>query len=601
MNLRQPGIPDNSKITALYERLSVDDDLQGPSNSILNQRQILEDYAHRNGFKNTLHFTDDGVSGTTFDRPGLNEMLSQIGAGKVGTVIIKDMSRAGRDYLQVGLFMERLREKGVRLIALGDGVDSINGYDDFIPFRNIINEWAARDSSRKVTAVMRAKGMEGKRLTTVPIYGYTYDPDDKKAWALDPDAAPVVRRIFQMTIEGNGPHEIAKRLTQEQVERPSYHMVSSGIISHLSGYDEDTPFLWNGTTIATIIAKPEYMGHTVNFRFYKESYKDKNPKKNPQENWTIFEDTHPAIVDRETWETAQRCRKTMKRTDSLGEANPLTGKMFCADCGARMYNHRNPHERPHYRNPNTGKMYMRCPTDVYACSTHNNAKRKFEKACSLHNIRTAVVRELVLETIKAASGFVKSNEAEFIRQVRETSAIQQDEAAKSHRKRIAKGQKRIAELNTLIRKIYEDNVNGKLTDKRFELLSADYENEQAALELSIEQLQAELDSFNADTTRADKFIEIVQRYTDFTELTTPMINEFVDKILVFEADKSSGEREQQVDIYLNFIGKFELPAPELSPEEIAEEERKRALRAKRREYEARYRAKKRQRREQKSA
>jgi hypothetical protein len=488
--------------------------------------------------------------------------------------------------------MENLRERGVRLIALGDGVDSLNGYDDFIPFRNIINEWAARDSSRKVTAVMRAKGMEGKRLTTSPIYGYDRDPEDKTAWVIDPEAASIVRRIYQMTIEGNGPSEIAKRLTTERSPRPSYHLAKRGI-GKPGHADTDEPHRWNAATVASIISKPEYMGHTVNFRTYKASYKDKQHKKTPKKDWMIFEDTHPAIIDPETWETAQRCRKTIKRTDSLGEANPLTGKMFCADCGARMHNHRKPNPTPHYQNPNTGKLYMRCPSDVYVCATYNNAMRRFEKGCSAHQMRTAAVRELLLDTIRAASAYAKESEAEFIRQVREASTIRREEAAKAHRRRITKEQKRVAELNTLIRKIYEDNASGKLTDKRFALLSSDYEREQDGLEQSIAKLQSELDSFNADGERADRFIELVKKYTDFTELTTPMINEFVDRIVVYEADKSSGEREQDVDIYLNFIGKFDLPVVELTPEEIAEEERKRAFRAKRREYEARYRAKKR--------
>lgn len=365
-----------------------------------------------------------------------------------------------------------------------------------------------------------------------------------------------------MTIAGKGPHEIAKLLTAEKVERPSYHLATRGIGSHLTSYDKSSPYTWNSSTVSSIIAKPEYMGHTVNFRFYKDSYKDKHEKKNPKENWVIFENTHEAIVDAGTWETAQQCRKTVKRTDSLGEANPLTGKMICADCGARMYNHRNPYETPHYQNPNTGKMYTRCPSDVYSCSTHDNAKVKFRKKCTLHHIRTAVVRELALDAIRAAGSYALANEADFIKRVREASTIQRDEAAKSQRKQLSKNKKRHAELNTLIKKLYEDNVSGKLSDKRFELLSGDYEGEQSELEQIIEQIESELERFDADSARADKFIDVAREYTDFTELTAPMVNEFIDKILIYEPDRSSGERIQQVDIYLNFIGKFDIPVTE---------------------------------------
>lgn len=595
MNFRQPPVmPDNSKIVALYERLSrEDDELQGDSNSIVNQKKFLEDYAVRNGFTNTVHFTDDGYTGANFDRPDWKRLMDGVQANKIGTVIFKDMSRFGRDYLDVGYYMRTFRECGIRLIAVCDNVDTANGEDDLLPFRNIMNTWYLRDCSKKIKTAMRTKGMGGKRLTTCPIYGYARDPEDTDRWIIDPDAAEVVRRIYQMTIAGKGPHEIARVLTAEKVERPSYHLATRGIGSHLTSYDKSSPYTWNSSAVASIIAKPEYKGHTVNFRYYKDSYKDKHEKKNPKENWVIFENTHEAIIDEGTWETAQQCRKTVRRTDSLGEANPLTGKMFCADCGSHMYNHRKPHKSPHYQNPNTGKMYMRCPSDVYSCSAFDNAKKNFRKECTLHHIRTVVVRELVLDAIRTAGSYAVENEADFIKRVREASAIQRDEAARSQRKQLSKYKKRHAELNTLIKKLYEDNVSGKLSDKRFELLANDYESEQTGLEHIIEQIESELESFDSDGARADKFIDLAKKYTDFAELTVPMVNEFIEKILVHESDKSSGERVQQVDIYLNFIGKFDVPIiePELTPEEIAEEEKKRQFKAKRREYERRYREK----------
>ncbi|MDL2258165.1 recombinase family protein [Eubacteriales bacterium OttesenSCG-928-K08] len=576
-----------SKTTALYERLSRDDELQGESNSIINQKAMLEDYAEKNSFANPVHFTDDGWSGGNFERPGWKKLIAEIEAGRVATVIVKDMSRVGRDYLQVGFYTEVMfREKGVRFIAISNSIDSVNkDSGEFAPFLNIMSEWYLRDTSRKVKASHKARGTAGKRLTFAPIYGYYQNPEDKSQWLIDPEAAEVVRRIFKLTIEGKGPCDIARIFAEDKVERPSYHMTVRGYAKR--GYhDMEHPYAWSGNTIGNIIGKPEYMGHTVNFRTYKDSYKDKQTKHATPEDWVIFEDTHPAIIDRETWETAQRCRKTVRRTDSLGEANPLTGLVFCADCGAKMYNHRIPLPTE-YHHP-SGKTYIRPPKDVYSCSTHSLTRRKYDEQCSLHHIRTIVLRELALDAIRTVSGYVKENEAAFIRQVREASTVRQEETAKAHRRRISKEKKRVAELNTIIKKLYEDTATGKLTDKRFDMLAAEYEREQAELEQSIEMLQAELDSFHADGERADRFITIVKRYTDFTELTPAMISEFIERIVVHEGDKSSGEREQRVDIYLNFIGKYEAPVQEVSAEELAEEEVQREKRERHREAQRKY-------------
>lgn len=582
----------DDKITALYERLSRDDELQGDSNSIINQKKILEDYARKNGFLNIVHFTDDGFSGGNFDRPGWKKLVAEIEAGTVGTVIVKDMSRVGRNYLEVGFYTEVMfREKGIHFIAISNNIDSTNGEsNEFAPFLNIMSEWYLRDTSRKIKAVKQAQGKEGKRLTSFPIYGYARDPDDKDKWVIDPEAAEIVRRIFQLTIEGKGPNDIARILASEKIERPSYYLNARGIVKR-SSCDNSIPYSWSGNTVKHIIEKPEYIGHTVNFRFYKDSYKDKKLKEAPPEDWAIFKDTHPAIIDEQTFHIAQKCRKTVRRTDSLGEANPLTGLVFCADCGAKLYNHRKPYPTE-YRHP-SGKIYNRCPRDVYSCSTYSLTGRQFNRKCTQHQIMTSVLRELVLDTIRSVSGYVRSNETEFIKQVRESSAIKQEKTAQLHKKKIATQQKRVAELNTLIRKIYEDNASGKISDKRFELLSAGYEQEQTDLEESIQNLQAELDSFNADSVRADKFIEVVKRYTDFSELTPLMLHEFVEKIMVHEADKVDGKRIQKVDVYLNFIGKFEVPVdkPEATPDELAEAEKLRQKRERHREAQRRYYAK----------
>jgi len=582
---RQP----ETKITALYERLSRDDELQGDSNSIINQKKMLEDYAKQNGFSNIVHFTDDGCSGTNFERPSWKELIAEVEAGNVGVVICKDMSRVGRDYLQVGFYTEVFfRERGVRFIAIGNSVDSANRESgEFAPFLNIINEWYARDSSRKVTAVLRARGMEGKHTTNNSIYGYRKDPHDKIKWIIDEEAALIVRRIFRLSIEGHGPYQIARILAEDKVERPSYYLAQRGTGNHMSNFSAEHPYAWRGATVGDILSKPEYMGHTVNFRTYKDSYKDKNPKKAPEENWVIFENTQEPIVDSETWHLAQQLRKTVRRTDTTGETNPLTGLMFCADCGAKMYNHRGEGgwARDWHGNP-TGKR--RPYRDEYDCSTYKLSMQKYNKTCSLHYIRTEAVRELVLDTLRAVSGYVRENEDEFVRRVREDSAVKLAETAKAHKRRMTREKKRHSELNAIIKKLYEDNFTGKLPDKRFEMLCAEYEIEQSQLERSISQLQAELDSFESDSVRADKFIEIVKKYTDFTELTTPMLNEFVEKILVHEGDRSGDERTQKVDIFLNFIGKFDVPMPEPTAEELAEEEARQKKREKKREYNRRY-------------
>ena len=588
---------DSLKITALYERLSKDDEQNGESNSITNQKKILEDYAEKNGYPNLSHYTDDGWSGASFDRPNWKRLVEDVEQGKVGTVIVKDMSRVGRDYLQVGFYTEVLfREKGVHFIAISNGVDSEKRESaEFAPFLNIMNEWYVRDTSRKITTVLRARGMTGNAHTSNHCpYGYKKDTLDNTRWVIDEEAAEVVRRIFRLTIEGNGPYQIAHMLADEQVERPSYYLAQRGQGTHQANNDKSSPYAWRGATVAAILERPEYMGHTVNFRSYKESYKDKRAIQRPPEEWTIFENTHEAIVDEKTWHLAQELRKTVRRTDTVGEANPLTGLMYCADCGAKMYNHRGSagQARDWQGRPN-GKR--RPDRDEYNCSTYSLSKQKYQPTCTQHYIRTAVVRELILETIRSTSTYAIENEAEFIQKVRSASEVRQAETVKALKQRMRREQKRAGELDGIIKKLYESFALGKISEKRFDTLSAEYEQEQEALEASIANAQAELDNYEADTVRVDQFMALAKKYTDFSELTTPMINEFVDKIVVHEADKSSGERTQEVDIYLKFIGKFDVPIPEPTPEELEEQELLRKKRAKKAEYNRRYMAKRRQR------
>lgn len=587
---------ENEKITALYERLSRDDEMVGDSNSIVNQKKMLEDYAKQNGYTNIEHFTDDGYSGGSFDRPDWKRMIAGIEDGSIGTVIVKDMSRIGRDYLQVGFYTEVMfKEKEVHFIAIANGVDNQKRESsEFAPFLNIMNEWYIRDSSRKVTTVLRARGMEGKHTTNNAIYGYRKSEEDKNQWVIDEEAAEVVRRIYRMSLEGKGPYEIARILSEEQIERPSYYLAKRGLGTYRSNNNTATPYVWRGATVRDILSKPEYMGHTVNFRSYKESYKDKRAKKTPKEDWVIFKNTQEAIVSEEMWNKVQGLRKTARRTDTVGEANPFTGLLYCADCGAKMYNHRGGAGRArNWKGELNGKR--RPDRDEYNCSTYNLSRQSYDKQCSQHYIRTEVVRKLVLETIKAVSDYVITNEEEFINRIYASSRDKQKESIRSLKRKIAQDTKRVNELNILMKKLYEDNISGKLSDKRFEFMLSEFENEQDTLEISMENAKAEIEKYESDTIRADKFIELVKRYTDFSELTTPMLNEFVEKILVHEADYSSGERVQEVEIYLNFIGKFELPVKEPTAEEIAEHEKLKARRAKKAEYNRRYMEKRRKR------
>jgi len=578
-------------ITALYERLSREDGEDGISNSITNQKALLEDYAKKNGFTNIRHFADDGWSGTNFDRPAWQELIAEVKAGNVDILILKDMTRFGRDHVQVGIYMETFRQNNVRFIAIGNSIDSIQPDTlEFAPFINIMSEWVARDTSRKIKTAIATKGNSGKRTSNNAIYGYTKDPNDKTKWIIDEEAAAIVRRVFQMTIEGIGPFRIARQLTTEKVYCPSYHLQQRGQGTTKTKVI-DNPYLWSSSTVGAFIAKPEYMGDTVNFRSYKDSYKDRRPMKTPDDELVIFEDTHPAIVDRETWHTAQRCRKVVRRTDSLSGANPLTGLLHCAQCGSRMYNKRKPYAQE--RIAPSGNVYIRSPEDYYNCAAHKLAFQHYNKSqCTPHHTPTAAINEIVLGVITRVSGYVRENENTFIQQVREDSAIKHEATLKSHRKQLAKSEKRYVELDGIIRGLYEDKHKGVLTAKRFEMLATGYEDEQEKLEQQIQSLQAEIETFNADSDKADKFIGVVKKYTDFTELTAPMLHEFVEKILVHEADKSSGVRVQKIEVYLNFIGNFDIPPPDPTPEELAEMEERIRKREKRREYTQRYIAKK---------
>ena len=575
MSVKQTVGQDPNKVTALYERLSRDDDQVGDSNSIVNQKKYLESYAEQRGYTNIVHYTDDGWSGGNFERPAWKRLIADIEAGKVAHVIVKDMSRAGRDYLQTGFYTEVFfRQHGVHFVAIANSVDSDDqNSNEFAPFLNIMNEWYLRDLSRKQRTAIRVKGESGKPTTNAAIYGYKKMPGDKYTWHIDEEAAAVVRRIFRLTIEGKGPYDIARILYDDKVETPAVYFGKQNKGVWKSKEEFPNPYNWSGFVVGQILAKPEYMGHTVNFRSHKQSYKDKTPIMNPQEDWLIFENTHEAIVDKETWELAQKLRKTPRRHDTLGEANPLTGLLFCADCGAKMTNHRS-------RGGTESSPY---PSDFYDCSTYTLAHQKRTHACCGHYIRTKAVRELVLNTIRTVSTYAISNQEEFAEKVRAASQIKQKEAAKETKRKLNKDKKRIAELDNIIKKLYESFAIGRITDERFDTLLAEYEAEQKELQASVAEAEQRVSSFEEDTVRVEQFMELAKKYTDFSELTTMMINEFIDKIIVHAPEKVDGDRVQEVEIYLKFIGHFELPAPELTEEEVKRQEFLKKERARSRE------------------
>ncbi|MBR2868762.1 MAG: DUF4368 domain-containing protein [Clostridia bacterium] len=552
------------KITALYERLSRDDELTGDSNSIVNQKKYLEGYAQQQGYDNCIHYTDDGYSGGNFERPAWKRLIADVEAGKVAHIIVKDMSRIGRDYLQTGFYTEVMfRQYGVHFVAVANNVDSDDlNSNEFAPFLNIMNEWYLRDLSKKQRAAIKVKGESGKPTSNSAIYGYKKDPNDKYHWLIDEEAAEVVRRIFRLTIDGFGPYEIARILFEDKVETPAVYFAKRKIGLWKSKEEFPNPYNWSGFIVGQIISKPEYMGHTVNFRYHKLSYKDKHTVKNPEENWLIFENTHEAIVDKETWELAQKLRKTPRRIDTFGEANPLTGLVFCADCGEKMNNHRS----------RGGKENNPYPTDFFDCSTYTLSRQKRYKACTGHYITTKNLRTLILDTIRIISTLAISNQEEFIEKVRNASQLRQAEAAKEIKRKLNKERKRIAELDNIIKKLYESFATGKISEERFDSLMAEYEAEQKSLQVSADEADKLLSSFNEDTDRAEKFIALAKKYADFSELTTMMINEFIDKIIVHAPERVDGDRVQEVEIYLNFIGHFDLPEPELTPEELKRQE-----------------------------
>lgn len=527
----------DNKITALYCRLSRDDELAGDSNSIVNQKAILSKYAKENGFKNTLFFVDDGYSGTNFNRPSWTELVEKIENGEVSTLIVKDMSRLGRDYLKVGFYTEVMFvDKGVRFIAINNGIDSANQQDsDFTPFLNIINEWYAKDTSKKIRAVMKSKGEAGEHLCTNPPYGYRKDPEDKKRWIVDEEAAGVVKRIFALCLDGYGPSQIARILKTDKVITPTVHFQQVG--RAIRNALPDNPYNWDQKSVAGILERPEYQGHTVNFKTYRQSYKSKRTLEKPADKWLVFENTHEAIIDADTWARVQELRKNKRRPTRTGKTNLFSGIVRCADCGEKLY----------YC---TSKNFE-AQQDHFVCST---SRLKGKEVCSTHFIRAVVLEQGVLAHMRMTIACVANHEERFRAAM---GAKQKAEARKelaAKKRQLTQAERRIEELDRLFKRIYEDNANGKLSDSRFQMLSDDYEQEQEELREKLLQLNKEITQQEEQAENIDRFIGKVRKYLDLDELTPAILNDMVKAVYIHAPDKSSGHREQQIEISYDLVG-----------------------------------------------
>lgn len=535
--------PDN--ITALYARLSQEDTLDGESNSIANQKKILLKYATDNHFSNPTFFIDDGVSGVTFDRPGWNEMIRLAEAGKVQTVIVKDMSRMGRDYLKVGYYTESFfAERDIRYIAINDGVDSDKGDNDFTPFRNLFNDFYARDTSKKIRAVMRAKGNAGEHLCTNPPYGYMKDPADRKKWIVDEEAAEIVKRIFDLCIAGKGPMQIAKLLTAEHILTVKAHYAQR------AGKPlPEKPYHWDPKSVAGILERPEYTGCTVNFKTYSKSHKLKKRLHNVPENQRIFPNTQPAIIDEHVFVRVQELRENKRRPAKQAERQGLfSGLLYCADCGSKL----------HFA---TGKN-MTPQQDCYRCSRYKSNTGD----CTMHFIREETLKLFVLQRIFDVTALFFDDAMAFEEAAKKQHFQEAEKEAQKRKREIAQAEKRIAELDRIFKRIYEDDISGTISHERFLKLSTDYEAEQRELTEQVKTWREVVEIFEQDRSDFDSFAAIVRKYVGIRELTPTIVNEFVKKIIVHAPDKSSGHRRQKIELVWNFIGEVNLPGDDQTVE-----------------------------------
>ena len=541
----------DNRITALYERLSRDDEMQGESNSITNQKKYLEDYAVQHGFGNIQHFSDDGYSGTNFNRPAFNSLLTEIEAGRVGTVIVKDMSRFGRNYLQVGFYTEMMfPKKNVRFIAVNNGVDSANPADnDFTPFLNIMNEWYAKDTSKKIKAVFKAKMRDGKRVSGAVPYGYYRKPEDKQTLYVDEASASVVRRIFQLACDGMGATAIADTLSEDKILIPSaYARQNHPEDCQCTNYHD--PYTWNATTVGYILNRREYLGHTVLGKTTRDNFKTKRKRIANEDELLVFYNTHEAIIDQETYDKAQRMRKRVSpRRNSEKPAHRLSGLLYCADCGSRLA----------YINskPKDGKIYD--SNQAFRCSRYHN---KYH-SCTGHYIKASTIEMLIYQATKRVSQYVLKDEKEFVEQLKAQYELQCEKDNTDDKKELLEAKRRMMDLDDLIKGLYENFTLGRLPERQFNRLMTEYDTEQSNLEQRMSELETATERISTKAVQIDKFVRLVKKYRDFEELTTPMLNDFIEKVVIHEAEGGrTKDRTQQVDIYFNFIGNFVLPLSE---------------------------------------
>lgn len=533
----------NEKITALYCRLSRDDELQGDSNSIIHQKEMLKKYAEENGLKNIEFFVDDGYSGTNFDRPDWQRLMEMVNQDKVASIIVKDMSRLGRDYLKVGYYTEILfPENEIRFIAINSGVDSANQQDsDFTPFLNIINEWYAKDTSKKIRAVIKAKSDSGKPTAPIPVYGYVKDPNDKYHWLIDEEAAEIVKEIFHLAIKGNGPSKIASILTERKVLNATSYKKSKGIPST---HEKDIidPYWWDWSVVSDILSRQEYLGHTVNFKTGRKSYKNKKSFANPPSKWIIIKNTHEAIIDQETFDIVQRLKEGRKRTNtSMGDMPVLSGMLYCADCGKKLYVCRTKSLKP--------EAYY------YCCSTY----RKRQGQCSSHQIRISIIDRIVFADLKRHIDFAREHEDEFLKLVSSESMSQINKLINSFNKELSASRARIEKLDSIIQSLYEDKLDGTISNERFKNMNENYEQEQTTLREKVLELEDKIKTYNEHSASTSIFMELVHKFTRIDELTHELVREFIEKVIIHKAEKVNGQRRMKIDIFYNGIGKVDIP------------------------------------------
>ena len=546
------GQSNNEKITALYCRLSRDDEQLGESNSIKNQKSILSKYAKDNHFINTKFFVDDGYSGTSFTRPAFVEMMELAEQGHIRTIIVKDHSRLGRNRLIVGQLLEEdFVRLNIRYIAIMDNIDTDKGLNDFLPIQDWFNEMHAKNTSQKVRTVFKNKGNSGIPLTVNVPYGYKKDPLDKTKWIIDEPAAEIVRRIYDLCIQGYGTHQICNILKQEKVPTPKEYKAIHGLCNyHIS----EVKYCWQDRSIYDILFRQEYIGDTVNFKGTTKSFKDKSKIYFPKEQWKIFKNTHEPIIDKETWNTVQRIRENSQRPTKIGKINIFSGHLFCKDCGSKLYycTSRSYTENRHF----------------YRCSKYKNTS---SKSCTSHTIREHILKELVLENIKQVLSYIRSYEDLFIKQKLETSLEEQKKIDSINKKLLSQYENRIKDIDNLIQHIYEDNISGKITDERFTTLSLNYEKEQKELKSKVKELANKLDTIKQQKLDLTSFVSKVKQYTEISELTPEIINELIDKIYVYQSEKVNSKPTQQIDIYYNGIGIINIPMNEYELENAFQE------------------------------